>query len=153
MFEESQEMCFLLAEPGVFTTITLIQGSTDSAHALYAGIMGVFENFLYICVLFWIDDVLVYIRSFEDLLIWFEEVFHGARTTLRNGPAFQVDDLMWQKDFFRRRKVNPQMIDSLLSLPEPKNATVFQKFSCVAKWVSSTFLSMQQRNRFCNNSL
>jgi len=34
-----------------------------------AGKLQVFEHLLCICVLIWIDDFLVYIRSFEDLLI------------------------------------------------------------------------------------
>jgi hypothetical protein len=66
--EESQEVYSFLTELGVFTPTRLIQGSTDSAHAFQTGMMEVFEDMLYISVLIWINDVLVYTRSFEDLL-------------------------------------------------------------------------------------
>jgi hypothetical protein len=68
LVEESQEVYFFLTELGLFTPTRLIQGSTDSAHAFQAGMMEVFDDMLYICILIWIDDVLVYTRSFEDLL-------------------------------------------------------------------------------------
>jgi hypothetical protein len=77
--EESQEVYSFLTELGVFTPTRLIQGSTDSAHGFQAPMMEVFEDMLYICVLIWIDDVLVYTRSFEDLLTRLEEVFQRLR--------------------------------------------------------------------------
>jgi hypothetical protein len=73
--EESQEVYSFLTKLGVFTPTRLIQGSTDSAHAFQAGMMEVFGDMLYICVLIWIDDVLLYTRSFGDLLTRLEEVF------------------------------------------------------------------------------
>jgi len=49
--EESQEVYFFLTELSVFTPTRSIQVSTDSAHAFQAGMMEVFEDVLYICVL------------------------------------------------------------------------------------------------------
>jgi hypothetical protein len=74
-FPLAEEVYSFLTELGVPTPTRLIQGSTVSSHAFQAGMMEVFEDMLYICVLIWIDDVLVYTRSFEDLLIRLEEVF------------------------------------------------------------------------------
>ena len=62
---DSQEVYSVLTKLGLFTPARLIQGSTDSAHAFQAGVMEVFEDMLYICVLIWIDDVLVYTRSLK----------------------------------------------------------------------------------------
>jgi len=81
---DSQEVYSVLTKLGLFTPARLIQGSTDSAHAFQAGVMEVFEDMLYICVLIWIDDVLVYTRSFEDLLIRLEEVFQGFESSTSN---------------------------------------------------------------------
>jgi len=77
--EESQEVYSFLTELGVFIPTRLIQGNSDSAHAFQAGMMEVLEDILYICVLVWIDDILVYNRSFEDLLTRLEEVFQRLR--------------------------------------------------------------------------
>jgi hypothetical protein len=92
--QESQEVYSFLTELGVFTPTRLIQGSTDSAHAFQAGIMEVFDDMLYICVLIWIYDVLVYTRSFEDPLTRLDEIFQRHR-------KFNV-------------KLNPQKIEKFL---------------------------------------
>ena len=73
---KSRGILFLDGTWCVYTN-TVDQGSTDSAHAFQAGMMEVFEDMLYICVLIWIDDVWVYTRRFEDLLTGLEEVFQS----------------------------------------------------------------------------
>ena len=81
--------------------------------------MEVFEDMLYICVLIWIDDVLVYTRSFEDLLTRWEEVFQRLRKlNVKLNP--QKTDL-WSKEItLCGRKISvagikfdPEMIESL----------------------------------------
>jgi len=44
----------------------LIQGSTDSAHAFQAGMMEVLDGMMHVPVLIWIDDVLLFAKTFED---------------------------------------------------------------------------------------
>jgi hypothetical protein len=113
-----------------------MQGSTDSAHAFQAGMMEVFEDMLYICVLIWIDDVLVYTRSFADLPTRLQEVFQGLRKfNVKLNP--QKTDLCSKEITWFGRKISvegikfdPEMIESLLSLPEPENAAKLQKFLC-----------------------
>jgi len=103
--EKSQEVYSFLTELGVFTPTRLIQGSTDSAHAFQAGMMEIFEDTLYICAVIWIDDVLVYTRSLEDLLTRLEEVFQRLRKFVvklnpkKNRPLVQRDQLVFQKNF------------------------------------------------------
>ena len=138
-----QEVYSFLTELGVFTPTRLIQGSTDSAHAFQAGMMEVFEDMLYICVLIWIDDVLLYTRSFEDLLIRLEEVFQRLRKFVVKLNPKKTD--LWSKEIswcFRKISVegikfDPEMIESLFSLPEPENAANLQKFLCGANWIKS----------------
>jgi hypothetical protein len=126
--EESQEVYSFLTELGVFTPTRLIQGSTDSAHAFQAGMMEVFEDMLYICVLIWIDDVLVYTRSFEDLLTRLEEVFQRLQKfNVKLKPQktnLCSKEITWccRKISVEGIKFDPEMIEILLSLLEPENA-------------------------------
>jgi len=136
--EESQEVYSFLTGLGVFTPTRLIQGSTDSAHAFQSGMMEVFEDVLYICVLIWIDDVLVYTRSFADLLTRLEEVFRRLRK-FNVKLNLQKTDLCSKEITWCSRKISvegikfdPEMIESLLNLPEPENAANLQKFLCGA---------------------
>ena len=85
-----------------------------------------------------------YTRSFEDLLTRLEEVFQKLRkfnvklnpqkTDLRSkeitwcGGKISVDGI----------KFDPEMIESLLILPEPEHAANLQKFLCGAKWIRSS---------------
>jgi hypothetical protein len=131
-------------ELGVFAPTRLIQESTDSAHAFQAGMMEVFEDMLYICVLIWIDDVLVYTRSFVDVLTRLEEVFQRLREfNVKLNP--QKTDLCSKEITWCGRKISveditfdPEIIESLLSLPEPENATNLQKFLCGANGIRSS---------------
>jgi hypothetical protein len=106
--------------------------------------MEVFEDMLYICVLIWIDDVLVYTRSFVDLLTCLEEVFQRLRKfNVKLNP--QKTDLCSKEITWCGREISiegikfdPEMIESLLSLPEPENAANLQKFLCGANWIRSS---------------
>ena len=128
----------------MFTPTRLMQGSTDSAHAFQAGMMEIFEDTLYICAVIWIDDVLVYTRSFEDLLTRLEEVFQRLRKfNVKLNP--QKTDLCSKEITWFGRKISvegikfdPEMIESLLSLPEPENAANLQKFLCGANSIRSS---------------
>jgi len=117
-----------LTELGVFTPTGLIQGRTDSAHAFPAGMMEVFEDMLYICVLIWIDDVLVYTRIFEDPLTRLEKVFQRLRKfNVKLNPQktdFCSKEIIWcgRKISVEGIKFDPEMIEGLLTLPEPENA-------------------------------
>ena len=86
--------------------------------------MEVFEDMLYICVLIWIDDVLVYTRSFEDLLTRLEEVFQRLRKF--NVKLIHQKTDLWSKEItWCGRKISvegikfdPEKIESLLSPSE-----------------------------------
>jgi hypothetical protein len=109
--------------------------------------MEVFEDMVYICVLIWIDDVLVYTRSFEDLLTRLEEVFQRLRKlNVKSNP--QKTDLCSKVITWCGRKISvegikfdPEMIGSLLSLPEPEDAANLQKFLCGANCQPGCLLS------------
>ena len=46
-----------------YISTRLFQGSTDSAHAFPAGMMEVFDGMVYVSVLIWIDDVLLFAKT------------------------------------------------------------------------------------------
>jgi len=56
---DCQEIHSLLTDIGVFTRERIVQGSTNAAHAFQAGIYESMYSLLFLCVLIWIDDLLV----------------------------------------------------------------------------------------------
>ena len=106
--------------------------------------MEVFEDMLYICVLIWIDDVLVYTRRFEDLLTGLEEVFQslGKFNVKLNPQKTELcsKEITWcgRQISVEGVKFDPEMIESLFILPDPENAGNPQKFHYQANWIRSS---------------
>ena len=82
-----------------------------------------------------------YTRSFKDLLTRLEEVFQRLRKfNVKLTPQemdFCSKELTWcaRKISVKGIKFDPEMIESLLSLPEPENVANLQKFLCAAHWI------------------
>jgi hypothetical protein len=96
---------------------------------------------LYICVLIWIDDVLVYTRSFEDLLTRLFQRLRKFNVKLNSQDTdLYCKEITWcgRKIYVEGIKFDPEMIESLLILPEPENAANLQKFLCGANWMRSS---------------
>jgi hypothetical protein len=120
--------------------------------------MEVFENMFYICVLIWTDDVLVYTRSFEDPLTRLEEAFQRLRKfNVKLNPQ-KTDlcskEITWygRKNSVEGIKFDPEIIESLLSLPEPENAANLLKLLCGANWIRSSIPEYAMRWYLCKIS-
>jgi len=65
---DCQKIYSLLTDVEIFTPERTVQGSTDAAHAFQEGVYESMDSLLFLCVLIWIDDLLVYSKSFEQHL-------------------------------------------------------------------------------------
>jgi hypothetical protein len=69
----------LLTDIGICTRESVVQGSTDAAHAFQAGMYESIDCLLFQFVLIWVDDLLVYSKSFEQQLQSLGKVFERLR--------------------------------------------------------------------------
>ena len=58
----------------------------------------------------------------------------------KDRPLLQGDHLVCRKISAEDIKFDPEMIESLLSLPEPENTANLQKFLCGENWIRSSIL-------------
>ena len=129
-FTLCQAICFFLTEYEVFTPTKLIQRSTDSAHAFQAGMMEVFEGMVYVSVLIWIDDVLLFAKTFEDYL----QVLNRNETDLRSRGITRCE----RKISEARILFDYSRTQALLQLPEPTKTDEPEQFLCAASWIRTT---------------
>jgi len=116
---------------GLDTPTRLSQGGTDSAHAFQAGMMEVFECMVYVSVMIWIDDVLLFAKTFEDYLYVLKQSFERLRKfNVKLIP--KKTDLCSREITWCERKIceagfrfDDSRIQALLQLPEPTTADQF----------------------------
>jgi len=86
----------------------------------------------------------VYTGSFEDLLTRLEEIFQRFRKlNVKLNPqktSLCSKEITWcgRKISVEGIKFDPEIIESLLSLPEPENTANLQKFLCGENWIRSS---------------
>jgi hypothetical protein len=76
---DCHEIYSLLTNIRISTPERIVQGSTDGAYAFQAGMYESMESLLFQCVEFWIDDLLVCSKSFEEHLRNLGKVFETLR--------------------------------------------------------------------------
>jgi hypothetical protein len=60
------EIYSVLTDVGIFNPEPIVQGSTDAADAFQAGMYESMDSLLFQRILIWIDNLLVYSKSFEE---------------------------------------------------------------------------------------
>ncbi|POM74838.1 Hypothetical protein PHPALM_8140 [Phytophthora palmivora] len=76
----SQELFSFVTEDGVFTPTRVPQGASDSAMHFQLQMQNCFQDMLYVSVLVWIDDLLLFARTAEHYLANLEQFFQVLRT-------------------------------------------------------------------------
>ena len=69
-----------MTDRGVFTPKRLIQGCTDSVFMFQADMQEAMGDLLYECVLIWLDYILQYARSEEELITNLRNIFANYRS-------------------------------------------------------------------------
>jgi hypothetical protein len=91
---DCQEIYYLLTDIELFTPERIVQGCTDAAHAFQAGMYESMDSLLLQCVLIWIDDLLVYTKSFEEHLQDLGKIFERLRELV----VCNAHHLVWEED-------------------------------------------------------
>jgi len=141
---ECQEIDSFVTEYGFYTPTRLIQTSTDSAHAFQAGMMEIFDGMVYVSLLIWIDDTLLFAKAFEDCLQVFRQSFQRLRKfNVKLNP--NKTQLFSREITWCGRKVSKigirfhdTPIQAFQQLPEPTTADQMQKLVCAANWIRTT---------------
>src|SRR5690606_35871384 len=76
---DSQEILSFQTDMGVFTPRRMLQGVTDGVAAFQAGMSEALGDYLYKIMLLWIDDLLTYAKTIDDLFRNLRLIFEKMR--------------------------------------------------------------------------
>jgi hypothetical protein len=118
--------------------------SKEAAHAFQAGMYESMDSLLFQCVLIWIDDLLVYSKSFEEHLQNLGKIFERLRKfniTLnpKKSELFALH-IIWcgRKIYKDGLSFDPAYLKELSELPRPETAKQLQHLLSGLNWIRST---------------
>ncbi|ETK97411.1 hypothetical protein L915_00033 [Phytophthora nicotianae] len=113
-----QEILSYMTDKGVFTPMRVPQGSTDAALHFQSTIGMVLGNLVNNCVIVWIDDLLVFADTAEELVDAIEAVL--VKLDEHDGVGH-----------------DPKRIEALQNMPVPTTAEELQQFLWSSNWMRS----------------
>ena len=138
---KSQEICSFLTPHGVFSPTRLMQGHTDSVAVFQQTMEHIFDESMYSELLIWIDDLLAFAKTTEELLDVLRRVFTKCREfNLRISPVktrLGLRSLKWCGRIVSETgiKFDPEMIQGLMSLTLPRTADELQHLLTASNWL------------------
>jgi hypothetical protein len=149
--EDCQEMFSFMTDRGVFTPRRSIQGALNSATQFQARMAEVFKGLINESLIVWIDDLLGYADSLET---WFRTL----ETTLRLAEEHDIKFNLKKCELFTRRvkfcgrifttegvQHDPDRIEALQAIPQPRTARDLQQFLMAAQWMSRSIPEYNKR--------
>jgi Reverse transcriptase (RNA-dependent DNA polymerase) len=141
LHKDSQEILSYMTDRGVYTPTRVPQGCTDAALHFQATMEMVLAVLLYKNVLVWIDDVLVFADTVDELFDVLELMFkllneYGLKLSPKKSEVF-LTQVKWcgriiDADGIRH---DPERIEALCNIPEPATAAELQQFICASNWM------------------
>ncbi|CEP03613.1 hypothetical protein PBRA_009498 [Plasmodiophora brassicae] len=163
--KECQEIFSFMTDDAVFTPTRSIQGGMNSAVQFHARMAAIFDD-MKENLLIWIDDILGFAKSEEDLLHQLTRVLERCRErNLKLNPnkcTLFARELKWCGRIYSRDGVqhDPKRIEALTSMPRPKTAKDLQQFLWAANWMrthvpgyASIVRPLQERLDIANEEL
>ncbi|KAH9182886.1 hypothetical protein AeNC1_015138, partial [Aphanomyces euteiches] len=141
LHEESQEYFSILTDEGVYTPTRVLMGGSDSVAYCQAVVQELLADKLYRGLMAWLDDILGYARSDDDLLVLLEGTL---AICAKKGPKlnpkkceFYRSEVKWCGRIISKSGVrhDPGRIQALMELPEPQRANELQQFVCALNWM------------------
>ena len=139
--KESQEILSYMTDRGIFTPTRVPQGAADAALHFQQTVEQVLRDLLYEWLLVWIDDILVYADTVEELLDATARMFKalddaGFKLSPQKSEAF-LCEVKWCGRIINKNGVNhdPERIKALQNIPYPINAAELQQFVCATNWM------------------
>ena len=143
MDEKAQEMYSFICHLGVFTPRRVIQGASNSVQIFQAGMEEILGDLLYQQVLVWIDDLLAYGATDENLLSALDSIFkrlhaRGVKLNPKKCTLYQKS-VNWCGRIIAADgiKFDTKLTESLVQMPIPKTAADLQQYLCAANWIRS----------------
>jgi hypothetical protein len=142
--KESQEIMSFQTDSGIYTPTRLIQGGSDSVFAFQGGMREVLGSLLDNCCSVWVDDILHYAESFDELLLnlrsIFERCFKFNVFLNPNKTQLCTQKVTWCGRVIDKEGVtyDEEMVTGLLELRAPGNGQELQQFICACNWMRSS---------------
>ncbi|OWY98683.1 hypothetical protein PHMEG_00030491 [Phytophthora megakarya] len=144
----SQESQSYMTEDGIFTPTRLQQGSVDSSIHFQQSVEKIMRraDLLYNHVLAWVDDLLIYADTIDEFLVVLDRVYG---TLAEYGLFLGLDKIClyttnakWCGRVITPTGVmyDPEKIQSLVEIPEPRTAAELQQFLCASGWMRNSLV-------------
>ncbi|KAK1930096.1 Transposon Tf2-9 polyprotein [Phytophthora citrophthora] len=141
LHRSSQELLSYMTDKGVFTPTRVPQGSSDAALHFQSTVEMVLGNLVNKCVIVWIDDLLVFANSQEELVDATEAVLkkldeHGLILNPKKSAVF-LTEVRWCGRIINKHGIghDPERIRALREIPTPATAAELQQFLCASTWM------------------
>lgn len=141
LHKDSQEIMSYMTHDTVYTPTRMPQGAMDASTHFQMCVEDCLKELLYINLLVWIDDILVYSDTIDGLLKTVERVFdllHKSlfKLSIKKCMLFSTS-AKWCGKIFDANGVrhDPFRIAALVSMNPPRNAGELQQFICASNWM------------------
>jgi hypothetical protein len=141
---ESQEFFTFMTSRGMVTPTRVLMGCTDAVAYCQGAVEQIFGELLYRVILAWLDDILGYAKTEDQLLKALRQVLEACQTYgLRLHPgkcAFFQTEVVWCGKVISEQGIShcPKRIEGLTQLQPPKTAAELQQFLCAMNWMRSS---------------
>ena len=139
--EECWEILSYMTDVKIYSPKRVPQGAVDSALFFQQTIETCLQELLLKSLLVWIDDLLVYANSVEDLLKVMERLYSildkfGFKLSIPKCKLF-LQEVKWCGRIFSESGVkhDPIRIEGLCNMPPPSTAGELQQFLCAVGWM------------------
>lgn len=128
---------------GIYEPLRVPMGARNAASHFQKVMTSIFNEagLLYQGVLVWLDDVLLYAKTSEELAALWGKVLevlkkHGIYALPEKSELY-VEELIWVGHHISKHgiSVDPERIKALLAVPEPETAANLQQMLAAANWV------------------
>lgn len=158
LHESSQELYSFIVEDAVYTPTRLVQGATDSALLFQSTMQDIFQDRYNKSVLIWIDDMLAFAKTFEDMLDNMRYILQRCRKFGLKINAKKIDLFATEAKFCGKIlsasgiRHDPARTQILSTMAPPTTVGELQQFLCALTWMKTSLpdysrLSMPLRDR------
>ncbi|KAH9094099.1 hypothetical protein Ae201684P_016714 [Aphanomyces euteiches] len=136
---------------GVYTPTRILMGQTDAVAFCQSVVNELFGDLMYQGVLGWLDDLLGYARSAEQLLVLLEKVLHICQEyRLKLHPKkcdFYLKEEKWCGKVISSEGIShdPSRVQGLCEMKAPTTAAELQQFLCATNWMRASIPLYAQR--------
>ncbi|GMF19656.1 unnamed protein product [Phytophthora fragariaefolia] len=139
--ESRREYLSYMTDRGIFTPTRVPQGSTDAALHFQSTVEMALGNLVNKCVIVWIDDLLIFAKTTEELVDAIDAVLQkldefGFILNPQKCSLFMTE-VRWCGRIINKDGIghDPSRIQALMDMPPPTTAAELQQFICASNWM------------------